>query len=494
MNDNNNDFELDNQEKASLEERNTIDPDLEAMDNTPTFPETSTDSYTFSQDNEEVKTESEKTKTDGSSTPPPNFPFTTYTNQKSSKKRPSWLIPVLCVVAALAIVVSAIAFVASQFDIVISNDNGFSISLRQRGFSSSSTPTQTPSTVPSSDPVTTTTPTVIPTSSVVISPVDSAKTNTDIVIDGTTKYNISQISTQLSKATVYIACSYSDGALGSGSGAIFTEDGYIVTNHHVTSGASQITVTLNDGTSYPAAIVGSDSVTDLSVIKIDAKDLYYAKFGDSDKLSVGETVVVIGSPLGINYLNTVTSGIVSGINRSVSIDNVTMSLIQTNAEINSGNSGGPMINEYGLIVGIVNSKISGSYFSSVEGIGFAIPSSTAVSIINQLLEKGYVAGRPALGISVREVSAQMAAYYGMKEGLYVIDIEENCDAYKRGVKMGDIIIAFNGEPCTTSQALNKIRDNFVAGDTVTITVFRSGDTLDISFKLEDYALIYKDKQ
>lgn len=254
-----------------------------------------------------------------------------------------------------------------------------------------------------------------------------------------------------------------------GSGIILSADGYIVTNNHVVENANAIHVTLNTGTEYEAKVVGADSQTDLAVIKIEPEEeLTVAKLGDSTKLEVGERVVAIGNPMGMEFFGSVTQGIVSAVNRSVSIDNRTMNLIQTDAAINSGNSGGALINVYGEVIGINSVKVSST---GVEGMGFAIPISEANPIIADLLEHGYVKGRPVIGISTRDVSEYMANSYSWPVGVQVMEVTSE-SASKAGLQQGDIITAVNGEKVKTGEELNKIKDTHKPGEVLKLEVYK----------------------
>ena len=275
----------------------------------------------------------------------------------------------------------------------------------------------------------------------------------------------------------------------SGTGIIMSSDGYIITNHHVISGALVISVLTNDNQEYEAAIVGSDEMSDLAVLKIDARGLEAAEFGDSSKLRVGDSVVAIGDPLGVQLRGTMTNGIISAINRDLTVGDRTMTLIQTNAALNNGNSGGPLINCYGQVIGINTVKMS-SYYSasaSVEGLGFAIPISVAKPIIDELIENGYVAGRPAIGISGEALPTYYRMYYRLPDGVYVTSVNEGSDAKAKGVREGDIVTAINGEAISSIDDLNTVKNQYAAGDEVTLTIYRSGAYYEISVTLVDQA-------
>ena len=277
---------------------------------------------------------------------------------------------------------------------------------------------------------------------------------------------------------------------GTGTGIIMSQDGYIITNAHVIENSSygssmlanSIMVLLSDQTEYEAKIVGYDTKTDLAVLKIEATGLSVAEFGNSDDLQVGELAVAIGNPLGFELYGTVTGGLISGLNRTFNNESTTISLIQTSAQISPGNSGGPLVNSYGQVIGINSSKISGN---AAEGIGFAIPINDAVPIIDDLINVGYVTGRPAIGISGEDISALWARYYNIPMGVNVRFISPDSGAEKAGIKAGDIIIGINGQSITCMSELNAVKDKFAAGDTVTLTIFRDGQDIDIDVTLSE---------
>ena len=271
---------------------------------------------------------------------------------------------------------------------------------------------------------------------------------------------------------------------GAGSGVIISSDGYILTCDHVVSGASNITVTIGDK-DYPATVVGEDSTSDIAVIKIDADGLTPAIVGDSDKLAVGDNVLAVGNPLG-ELGGTVTSGIVSALNRSVSIQSSssvnTMSLIQMDASVSPGNSGGGLFNMNGELVGIVNAKSSDS---DAEGLGFAIPVNDAVKVAQELLENGYVTGRPYLGISYFAVTdAQTAAQLGVNAyGVYIVEVVKGGPADKAGLQAGDRIVSVDGSEVATQSDLGTLMQNHKAGDTIEITVARGGQMQTVTVTL-----------
>ena len=269
---------------------------------------------------------------------------------------------------------------------------------------------------------------------------------------------------------------------GAGSGVIISQDGYILTCAHVVSGATSVKVQLNGSDeSYDATVVGQDSTSDIAVLKIDATGLTPAVIGDSDALAVGEVAVAVGNPLG-TLSNTVTDGIVSALNRQVTVQDNDMTLIQTDASISPGNSGGGLFNANGELIGIVNAKSS---YSEAEGIGFAIPTAVIRPIVNALLADGRVSGRVSIGITVGAISSAASDYYDLPEGLYISDVAEGSDAEKQGIQSGDMLLAVNGKAVTTTYDVSAVKDGLQVGDTVTLTIYRDGKTFDVKVKLVD---------
>lgn len=275
---------------------------------------------------------------------------------------------------------------------------------------------------------------------------------------------------------------------GTGSGIIMSEDGYIVTNAHVVSGATGgILVILDNNEEYEAEVVGIDEKTDVAVIKIDASNLTAAEFGNSDELVVGERIVAIGNPTGMNLAGSVTQGIVSGLKRLISVTNeetnetIEMEAIQVDAAINPGNSGGALINKYGQVVGINSSKMSST---QIEGIGFAIPISTAKPIVDDLIAYGYVRGRVLLGITYYPVSDAVGAMSGYTPGLWVQSVREDMDAYAKGLRAGDIITQIDGQDVRDSATVKGILSAKKPGDSVELTVVQQS----ISGKIKTYTI------
>ena len=275
-------------------------------------------------------------------------------------------------------------------------------------------------------------------------------------------------------SVVSVSCTLSSGS-ASGTGVILSGQGYIVTNAHVIDGAREIRVLLTDGRELDAHLVGTDRVSDLAVLRIQAEGILGAQFGDSETLRVGDTVVAIGDPLGVDLRGTMTDGIVSAINRDVTINGRTMNLIQTNAALNSGNSGGPLINCFGQVVGINTMKISAfTDQAGVEGLGFAIPSATVKEVVEQIMDYGYVPGRPTLGISVEALSRFYQHFYRLPAGLYITQVDAGSAAWNAGIQAGDILISIDDEALSGVDDLNRILCTHSVGDEVTLCVYRSG--------------------
>lgn len=273
-----------------------------------------------------------------------------------------------------------------------------------------------------------------------------------------------------------------------GSGIILTENGYIITNSHVISGCDSINVTLNNGESYTAFVIGDDSYSDIAVLKIDAHGLTAAELGDSDQVEVGQPAIAIGNPTGL-LQGTTTFGIISGVNRNVMVNNTVMNLLQTDAAINSGNSGGPLLNQLGQVIGINSAKVS---ISGYEGLGFSIPINTARPIAEELVRSGSVAGRPTLGVSCSKLSAMASSFYGLPEGLYLSAVDSGCGGYAAGLQAGDVITHINDVRVKTLSEAYTQRNLFKAGETIQITVYRRGRSQTIHVSLSDQQLADSD--
>ena len=302
-------------------------------------------------------------------------------------------------------------------------------------------------------------------------------------VDGQTLMTPSEVYASTVNSVVSINCSaVSTNIFGqqtesasSGSGFIYTADGYIVTNQHVVANASSINVTLYNGDTYPATLVGSDSDYDVAVLKIDAKDLPAVTLGSSTDVNVGDTVMAIGNPLG-ELTFSMSQGIVSCVNRAINVEGTPFNMIQVDASINPGNSGGPLMNLYGEVVGIVSAKYSSYANTTVEGLGFAIPINDVQSIIKDIIENGSVGNKAYMAITAGTMTQQMAAQYKINatEGVFVYSVEDGGAGDEAGLKLGDVITKLNDTQITSMEDLSAAKKGFKAGDTVTLTVLRDG--------------------
>ena len=289
---------------------------------------------------------------------------------------------------------------------------------------------------------------------------------------------------QVNPAVVVVLTDLGDGSASVGTGVLFTRDGYLLTNYHVVEGGQECTVALDSGRGYEAKYVAGDADSDLAVLKVDGQDLPAAVFGDSDLLTVGDKVYAIGNPLGVELRGTLTDGIVSAIERDVEVEGRTMTLLQTNAALNSGNSGGPLINEYGQVVGINTIKMTSRY-SSVEGLGFAIPTAYMERIVNDLLTFGSLQPEPALGVVVIQVGEQVAPDVW---GIEVRSVTRNSPADKAGVRAGDYVLSAGGQPVSSSQDLLRVRRQHHLGDELPMTLWRDGEIIEVTLSLMEPAV------
>ncbi len=269
---------------------------------------------------------------------------------------------------------------------------------------------------------------------------------------------------------------------GAGSGVIFSEDGYIITNNHVIEGATSIAVRTNDGTEYEATLIGTDAQTDIAVIKVEAKDLVPATIGDSDSLEVGDAAIAIGNPLG-ELGGTVTQGIISALERQVTVGNESMTLLQTDAAINPGNSGGGLFDANGNLIGIVNAKESST---GIEGLGFAIPINSTLETIEELIQNGTVTNRPALNVSLYDYKNSNSYYYtdDREEGCYIVQIIKGGAAHKAGLQQNDRIISLDGKEISCTADVKAILRKHKIGDEVEIVVDRNGKNVTKTVKLQ----------
>lgn len=314
--------------------------------------------------------------------------------------------------------------------------------------------------------------------------------------DGLTPMSLAEINAAYADSCVCISVEamvqqgrYQYPASGAGSGFIISEDGYIITNYHVIDGATSIKVTLNNGETYDAKLVGGEELNDVAVLKLDGvTGLKPVVLGDSDSVVVGETVCTIGNALGTLSFSQ-TSGAVSATGRSVTMsDGTVMNMIQTDCTINSGNSGGPLFDSYGRVVGITSAKLSNngqSTQATIEGIGFAIPINDVIDIVTDFMEYGYVTGRPYMGVLEPKNISDYAQTFGWPNGVYITDVEEGSCAQTAGIKPGDIITKIDDTEITNVSQLVSVKNSYRAGDTVTITVFRSGESLTLTLTFDE---------
>ena len=286
-------------------------------------------------------------------------------------------------------------------------------------------------------------------------------------------------------SVVSITCQGSR-STSSGTGVVLSSDGYIVTNAHVVENAHTYSVQLTDDRTFSARLVGCDDISDLAVLRIDCTDLTPAQFGDSSTLRVGDTVVAIGDPLGAAFRGTYTNGIVSAINRDVDMNGRTMTLIQTNAALNSGNSGGPLINCYGQVIGINTMKIGAfTDTAGVEGLGFAIPSTQVKEIVDQIVAQGYVSGRPTLGITGEALSTFYQHYYRMPAGLYITNVDPGSDAASKGIQEGDMLLYLDNTRIVSADDLKNAVYEYEVGEVVEAIIYSRGQQYRVELTLSE---------
>ncbi len=304
----------------------------------------------------------------------------------------------------------------------------------------------------------------------------------EITAERTAALTAPEVYEKLSDAVVTVAVELGDGRMSVGTGIIFREDGYFVTNHHVVSGGAACTVLLADGTPYEAQFIASDADCDLAVLKIDGTGFPVAAFGDSDTLAVGEKVYAIGTPLNLDMGGTFTDGIISSLDREMQLtENTSMPLLQTNAALNSGNSGGPLINESGQVIGINFMKLY-DRTSTVEGLGFAIPSVRVERMVNDLLVYGALRPEPLLGLSVMQAPDKLAEHLW---GVRVDSVTPGGAADRAGVRAGDYLLAADGQELFSSTDVLKARWKHYVGDEMTLTLWRDGEILTVTLQLTD---------
>ena len=280
-----------------------------------------------------------------------------------------------------------------------------------------------------------------------------------------------------------------DVAYGWGTGVIISEDGLVLTNTHVVDEGKAVKVILADDSEHEARLVGADAISDIALLKIEVSGLKAAQLGDSGSLKVGDRVAAIGNPLGEDFRCTLTDGIISAIARDINYNGHSLSLLQTNTAINEGNSGGALFNMQGQVIGITNMKMMSSY-SSIEGIGFAIPSATVVKVTEALIRDGVVRGRPSVGITVGPIPDYAMEQYGLPGGLYISDVSEGSDAWEKGVLPGDVLTHVNGIEVKTTTDVQAIKDGLGVGDTMQLRIWRDGEVLDIEIVLMDTNDVY----
>ena len=308
-------------------------------------------------------------------------------------------------------------------------------------------------------------------------------------VDGKTKMQPAEVYASTVNSTVSINCSsqstnifgQTTQSASSGSGFIISEDGYIVTNYHVINGASSVKVTLYNGNTYDATVIGGDSDYDVAVLKINAAGLTPVTLGNSADVNVGDSVLAIGNPLG-ELTFSMSGGYVSSCNRAINVDGTPFNMIQVTAAINPGNSGGPLFNEYGEVVGIVSAKYSSYASQSVEGLGFAIPINDVAAMIQDIMTNGYVSNKAYLGITPGTMNEQMAAQYryDVTKGVFIYSVEEGSAADKAGLKMGDVIMKIDGTDVDSYQELVALKKKYSAGDESTFTIYRGGQQQEVS--------------
>ena len=288
----------------------------------------------------------------------------------------------------------------------------------------------------------------------------------------------SVVSINVSATTNYFGQTVETAA--SGTGFFITQDGYILTNHHVISGASSVKVTLYNGETYDAKVIGSDEDYDIAVLKIDVTGATPVVLGDSSKVAIGESVAAVGNPLG-ELTFSMSEGIVSCVNRAVNVDGTPFNMIQVDCSINPGNSGGPLFNSYGEVIGIVSAKYSSYSNTTVEGIGFAIPINDVLSLVKDIMTNGYVTSKAYMGITPQTMNAQMAQQYryDVTEGVFVCSVDPDSAADKAGLKLGDVITKMDDKDIASYEDLVAAKKAYTAGDTVTLTVYRGGETIEV---------------
>ena len=309
-----------------------------------------------------------------------------------------------------------------------------------------------------------------------------------VKVDGKTQMSMSEVYASNVNSVVSINVSATTNYFGqtvetaaSGTGFFITQDGYILTNHHVISDASSVKVTLYNGETYDAKVIGSDEDYDIAVLKIDVTGATPVVLGDSSKVAIGESVAAVGNPLG-ELTFSMSEGIVSCVNRAINVDGTPFNMIQVDCSINPGNSGGPLFNSYGEVIGIVSAKYSSYSNTTVEGIGFAIPINDVVAMVEDIMTDGYVTDKAYMGFVPQNMTAQMAQQYryDVTKGVFIYSVEEGSAADKAGLKMGDVIMKIDGTDVDSYQELVALKKKYSAGDESTFTIYRGGQQQEVA--------------
>lgn len=300
--------------------------------------------------------------------------------------------------------------------------------------------------------------------------------------DALTPLTLQELYAECMPSIVGISTSVDGEPFGWGTGVIMTADGYIITNTHVLDSSDSVEVVLHDGRTYEALLVGADAISDIGVLKIEAKGLKPARFGDSALVQVGDDAIAIGNPLGEQFSGTMTTGIISGVSRDIDYNSRTMTLLQTNAALNSGNSGGALFNIYGQVIGITNMKMMGSFTSAIEGVGFAIPTATVKQMVDAILDDGAVVGRPGLGVTVYDMNGGTEEY---PDGMLVNSVVKGSDAEKKGLQPEDIIIEIEGKQVTSIEVVRDTINERNVGDEVSLKIWRAGEIIEMEIALID---------
>ena len=400
---------------------------------------------------------------------------------RKPKKKHTGLLAVLVILALLTGAASwAVNVLGVRVDL---GQKGMAVTIGEQPAKEQPKPTQ-PVETPPEPPVEL--PVEEPSPEVGLSVSDSPQSVDNYPVDHENALSLQEIYAKVNPSVASISCVQQEGT-STGTGIVMSADGYVITNYHVVEDAHQIYVLLGEDDQYPAVMVGGDETTDIAVLKVEAADLIPAEFGDSDVLRVGDMVVAIGDPLGTELRGTMTDGIVSAINRDLNLSGRQMPLIQTNAALNTGNSGGPLINCYGQVIGINTMKMRNYSANSatVEGLGFAIPITAAKPIIDELIQQGYVSGRPAIGIQGQTLDLRAQFFYNLPCGVIITGVVRDSDAAAKGLATDDVIVAFNGMDVDSLEDLVRAKNDLVAGEVVTLTVYRGGGYYNVKIELMD---------